>query len=115
MRKNVMYFKNILLIIAILTVFILIRMNEINQEEFEIFQIYTMKGGDYRRTQINVIVYVSEYDIDEMCKKVKNEYERTNEKSDELLIKLYNSRKELKKHKCAGEREYKNNKKSQWL
>lgn len=113
MQKNGIYYKIILLITAILILFIFIRKNGVNQEEFEIFQIYTIKGGNYRRTKINVIVYVSEYDIDEMCKKVKNEYERINEKSDELLIRLYNSRKEFKKHKCAGEREYKNNKKSQ--
>ena len=58
-----------------------------------------------------------EYDIDEMCKKAKNDYERLNEKPDELLIRLYNSRKELKKHKCAGEREYNDNKKrrNQWI
>ena len=93
--------------------FVLIKKDEVNKEKFEIFQIYTLKGGNYTRTKINVIVYASEYDIDEMCKKVKNEYERINEKSDELSIRLYNSRKELKNHKCAGEREYKNNKKSQ--
>ncbi len=113
MQKVSTYCKIIVLISTILISFILIRKGEINQDEFEIFQIYTLKGGDYTRTQINVIVYVSEYDIDEMCKKAKNDYERLNEKPDELLIRLYNSRKELKKHKCAGEREYNDNKKSQ--
>ena len=69
MQKVSTYCKIIVLISTILISFILIRKGEINQDEFEIFQIYTLKGGDYTRTQINVIVYVSEYDIDEMCKK----------------------------------------------
>lgn len=80
------------------------------QEEFEIFQIYTVQGGDYRDTRINVIVNVADYNTSEMCDKVKEEHERINEKSDKLLIRLYNSRKDFKEHKCAGEKEYKNNK-----
>lgn len=112
MKKVGIYCKIIVIISAILVLFILIKRNDVRNEEFEIFQIYTIKGGDYRRTQINVIVFITEYDIDEMCEKAKNEHERINEKSDELLIRLYDSRKGLKKHKCVGEREYNNNKKT---
>lgn len=77
------------------------------KEDFEIFQIYTVEDRDYRRTKINVIVNIPEYEIEELCDKIKEKFETINEEQDELLIRLYNSRADFKEHKCAGQREYK--------
>ena len=84
---------NFILCISIILALLIFAGAEKTKEEFEIFQIYTVQGGDYRKTSMNVIVNVEE--------------------SDELLIRLFNGRKAFKEHKCAGEKEYKGNTKSQ--
>lgn len=104
---------NFILCISIILALLIFAGAEETKEEFEIFQIYTVQGGDYRKTSMNVIVNVEDYNISEMCDKVKAEHERLNEASDELLIRLFNGRKAFKEHKCAGEKEYKGNTKSQ--
>ena len=110
MKKAGILCSVVLLLSVILILLISVRTKE-KKKEFEIFQIYTVQGGDYRKTSINAIVNIGDYNISEMCDKVKEEHERLNETSDKLLIRLFNSKKAWKEHICAGEKEYKDNKK----
>lgn len=92
----------VVLTLILVSLSIFVRKKE-NEDEFEIFQSFIVEGGDGRRTRLNVIVNVSEYDINEMCDEIKERHDKLNGEADELLIRLYNGREDFKEHKCAGE------------
>lgn len=76
------------------------------RDAFEISRTYTIQGDGYKHTKMDVIVNIEGYDINEMFDTIKEEHDRMNGEADKLLIRLYDSRGDLKAHICAGERVY---------
>lgn len=74
--------------------------------EFEIFHSFKFSSSNRIDTDLDVIVNVKDYDIDEMMIKVKKEQERISGKSDTLTIELYNSVEDWENCKCAGKAKF---------
>lgn len=74
--------------------------------EFEILHSFKFSSSNRVDTDLDVIVNVEDYDIDEMMIKVKKEQERINGKSDTLTIELYNSIEDWENCKCAGKAKF---------
>ena len=75
-------------------------------EDFEIYQSYKTSFNNGDMCHINVIVYVKEYDIDEMFEQVRQHYNTINGEVDKLDIRLFNSKKDFEQFNLAGERTF---------
>lgn len=80
------------------------RQNE--PREFEIFHSFKFGSSNRVDTDLDVIMNVEDYDVDEMMIKVKKEQERINGKSDTLTIELYNSVEDWENCKCVGKAKF---------
>ena len=76
------------------------------QADFEIFQSYKTSFSNGDSCHINVIVYVKDYDIDEMAEQVRQHYNKMNGEVDKLDVRLFNSKKDFEQFNLAGERTF---------
>lgn len=104
MKKRVLAIVLILIIVVIAGTTHLIyciQSKKRKQQEFLVYQSYSHVGGGYDDTQLFVIVYVKNYDAEQMCLKVRDSHDLINGASDKLTINLYNSKKDFINHKKA--------------
>lgn len=63
-------------------------------------------GDDSKDVYTSVVANVTDFDIDEMFEKIKEEYDLMNGHTKNLTIRLYDSRESLKNGDCLGEKIY---------
>lgn len=80
---------------------------ETGAREFEFCRSMIFQNGDdSKNVYTSVVVNVTDFDIDEMFEKIKEEYDLMNGHAKKLTIRLYNSREALKNGDCLGEKIY---------
>lgn len=98
---------NVMFIIGIYIGSMHSKIGNITQEQrFDIFQSYSFTSGDYKDTTIMAIINDGDYDTDTMFEEIKDFHNTLNGESDELTIRLYNSRNDCKSGNCIGNKTY---------
>lgn len=77
-----------------------------NPKSFEIYQSYIFTGGDYKRTELKVIVYETGESVEMLYSEIQSFHDGMNGVSDELNIELYDSKKSLLKGDFLSEHTY---------
>lgn len=78
-------------------------------KEFEFCQNYTVIGGGEVTTSLRIIVNVTDYNIEEMFEKIKDEYIEMEGEPNVLEIRLYKSRSDLLTPNYIKKKFYKRN------
>ena len=77
--------------------------------DFDIYQSFIHEGADYKSTYLYVIVNKKEYTEDEIYDSIIDFHAKMNEVSNELTIRLYESKEALSDGKCISEQVFYNN------
>lgn len=77
-----------------------------DSKSFDIYQSYIFTGGDYKRTELKVIVYETGENIEILYPEIQSFHDGMNGISDELNIELYDSKKSLLKGDFLSEHTY---------
>lgn len=72
--------------------------------DIEFCRTMVFENGDTRDVYASVIVNISDYDLEEMFDKARDEHDLMNGKPDQLTIRLYDSRDDLMAGNCKGEK-----------
>lgn len=79
---------------------------EQDEKRFEIYQSFCFTSGDYINTSIKVIVNEKDYDPASVFEEIRDFHSVLNGESDELEIRIYNSKRDFQNHNCAGRMVY---------
>lgn len=99
----------VILVIIIAILFCLYTFTRPEPKEFEFCQNYTVIGGGEVTTSLRIIVNVTDYNIEEMFEKIKDEYIEMEGEPDVLEIRLYKSRSDLLTPNYIKKKFYKRN------
>lgn len=76
------------------------------QRDFSFYRTMVFQNGHTREVYASVIVYIEDYDIEEMFDRIRYEHDLMNESPDKLTIWLYDSKEALKAGERKGEKVY---------
>lgn len=76
-------------------------------QDFTVHQSLVVDSPGYKRTYLDVIIHKKGTDISEMFEAVKMYNDKLNGESDELRIKLYDRKEDLREGRCRAEKTFK--------
>lgn len=74
--------------------------------DYKIQQSLIIGSNNHKDVYLNVIVYIQDYELDQMFETIKNEYISSNGEPDALSIELFNSHQDFENEESSGSIKY---------
>lgn len=74
--------------------------------EFDFYNSMIFQNGDTKEVYLSTVINTTDYELESMFERVKEEYIKLNGKADKMTLRLYENKEAIREDDCLGEKIY---------